>query len=200
VSSVPVGLKNDPSSGSVVLPSGERVPYLLWREPGIELLKWHLYLIRLGESQFPIARAPWWSDVQTRQSYNPPGAPFFVNVRVELAAGWPLRCMRWCYKVQDPPGTKFFEPDWCAHRLSDHTAPPTWSIARTRALPLIPVWRGLAVDSLAYGAAFAAIGLALTTVRRSWRRSRGRCTRCGYARAGLEAGAACPECGTRSLA
>src|SRR5262252_1742595 len=85
---IPIQLESKPTQGSVVLASGERAPYILWRQRGNDLLKWHWLMIQSEQDalEFPIAAAPAWSDVARRQAYNPPGAPFFVNVRVELAS------------------------------------------------------------------------------------------------------------------
>lgn len=64
-----------------------------------------------------------------------------------------------------------------------------------RAIPLAPVWPGLAVNTALYGGAWMLLVGALRAVRRVRRRRAGRCVRCGYPRAGLPPGSLCPECG-----
>jgi hypothetical protein len=190
---VPVNLDH-PHYASYVLPSGERGPYLLWRQGAVELIKWHWYMIRSPEDaqQFPVERPPWWSDVAARQSYNPPGAPFFVNVRVEVASGWPMRSMRWCYAVKDPPGSLHFEPLWCAVKLSDHTGVQTGSVAKARAIPLSPAWQGFLVNSLAFAVMLSPVPILVRWAIRSRLRRRRCCPTCGYP-AGQSA--VCTECG-----
>ncbi|HVU64866.1 MAG TPA: hypothetical protein VHC70_12875, partial [Phycisphaerales bacterium] len=61
--------------------------------------------------------------------------------------------------------------------------------------PVMPIWSGLALNTLFYGTIAWGLLFLPGTVRR-WRRRRGgRCVKCGYDRAGLAAGAPCPECG-----
>jgi hypothetical protein len=63
-------------------------------------------------------------------------------------------------------------------------------------LPIAPIWSGLAINTLFYGTIAWGLLFLPGTVRR-WRRRRGgRCRECGYDRARLAAGAACPECGS----
>jgi hypothetical protein len=62
-------------------------------------------------------------------------------------------------------------------------------------LPIAPIWSGLAINTLFYGTIAWVLLFLPGTVRR-WRRRRvGRCVQCAYDRAGLAAGAPCPECG-----
>jgi hypothetical protein len=63
-------------------------------------------------------------------------------------------------------------------------------------LPATPIWSGLAIDTLFYGTIAWALLFAPGAIRRVRRRRRGQCVQCGYDRAGLAAGAACPECGS----
>ena len=71
------------------------------------------------------------------------------------------------------------------------------------ALPLLPLWSGLAIDSGFYAVVLTAlVGLGRQVARaprglRAWRRRRaGQCVRCAYDRCGLAPDAKCPECGT----
>lgn len=64
-----------------------------------------------------------------------------------------------------------------------------------RALPLVPVWPGFAVNLVLYAATWLAVFHLARGLRR-WRRVRGnRCIHCGYLRTGLPSDSRCPECG-----
>lgn len=63
------------------------------------------------------------------------------------------------------------------------------------ALPLRPLWPGFLINTFFYAILTFALVRGPRVLRRARRRRRGRCERCGYDRAGLDAGAACPECG-----
>jgi hypothetical protein len=66
------------------------------------------------------------------------------------------------------------------------------------ALPLLPIWPGFPLNTAVYGLLLFALVRGVRVSRRAVRRRRGRCERCGYDRAGLDLGAACPECGAGS--
>jgi hypothetical protein len=70
---------------------------------------------------------------------------------------------------------------------------------RMRALPLRPIWWGLAIDTTIYGAVWLALIGGAGVVRRGVRRRCGRCPRCGYDLVGLR-DVVCPECGAGVLA
>lgn len=57
-------------------------------------------------------------------------------------------------------------------------------------------------ESMVYGALCLTLAVAatasLTWSKRERRRQRGECEACGYTRAGIDAGAVCPECGAKS--
>ena len=63
------------------------------------------------------------------------------------------------------------------------------------ALPLLPLWPGFAINTVFYALMLLLAWRTLGTIRRAARRRRGRCAACGYERGGLDANAACPECG-----
>jgi hypothetical protein len=66
---------------------------------------------------------------------------------------------------------------------------------RYRALPLNPIWGGMAVNVAAFAALWWVILFLPKVIRRRVRRRRGCCVACGYDLRALPARAACPECG-----
>jgi hypothetical protein len=64
-----------------------------------------------------------------------------------------------------------------------------------RALPCVPVWRGVVTDTSAFAVAWSALFIAPAVVRQALRRHRNLCLQCGYNRAGLDVAKTCPECG-----
>jgi hypothetical protein len=62
-------------------------------------------------------------------------------------------------------------------------------------LPTRPLPLGFALNTLFYAAVVLGVVEFVAFARRRVRRGRGRCPSCGYDRAGLAEGSACPECG-----
>ena len=109
----------------------------------------------------------------------------------ESAAGWPLRAV-YTQITFDGRLNRNVSPNYIVEQR--------WAIrwtsgSRDWVLPYRPLWTGLLANTALYAAAWTPLVLLPGAVAR-WRRARqGRCMRCGYARAGLKADAACPECG-----
>jgi hypothetical protein len=57
------------------------------------------------------------------------------------------------------------------------------------------LWPGFAVDTLFYAALAWGVATVPPYLRRRHRVKRNRCPHCGYDRAGIASGTACPECG-----
>jgi hypothetical protein len=80
----------------------------------------------------------------------------------------------------------------------DHSLTQRASLATLRALPLSPMWGGVAADVLVHAAiwmaVFVGIRAAMTNAVVGRRRRGGRCLACGYDLRGIS-GDACPECG-----
>ena len=112
--------------------------------------------------------------------------------------GWPWRCVMMTHGSLDPVrNPKPWDYVGAFHfntPLLSGWRPSGWRGASFVALPYMPLRRGLALDTLAFGAAWLIVLLTLRTGRNALRRRRGRCPACGYDLAG-DLGAGCPECG-----
>lgn len=67
-------------------------------------------------------------------------------------------------------------------------------LREARALPLLPIWPGLILNTLIYAAALWLLTLGPIRLRRALRARKGHCPQCGYDLNNLEA-QRCPECG-----
>lgn len=99
-------------------------------------------------------------------------------------AGWPFYALEYRESVDElatrPSG-------WRAVYLGGIES---W--VRHRPLPIKPVWTGLLLDAVLYGAALFALSAAPGAFVRARRRRRGLCLKCAYELKGLSV---CPECG-----
>lgn len=102
----------------------------------------------------------------------------------EEARGWPCVALySYATEVSDPParhgGLRVREdPLGFDHRF----------------IPLLPIWRGLAIDTGFYGAGWGVVLIMPVLMRGLWRKKRGRCPRCGYD-VKRDFAAGCHECG-----
>jgi hypothetical protein len=121
-------------------------------------------------------------------------------------AGWPLRALTWEVHADGSQGAtsgiaaRATGPPSLIRRGLDYpwnwTAQDLWHWKR---LPLLPLWPGVAVNTVAYmalaGLSWCFGRAAVRAIRRQAKFRRGLCQSCGYPRAGLPQGAVCPECG-----
>ncbi|MEQ9095993.1 MAG: hypothetical protein RIE32_06990 [Phycisphaerales bacterium] len=87
---------------------------------------------------------------------------------------------------------------WAAPRpspVASGGSPTRYAVTDRFALPLLPIWPGFLLNTLLYALLLFIAWRLPGVLRRAVRRRRGRCVGCGYDRGGLDAGAACPECG-----
>lgn len=117
--------------------------------------------------------------------------------------GWPVPAMR-CFYVHlmgnynaVPEATKRAlraSLDQVRWRIRGAEFPSWARTDGTRKIPLDPVWSGLTIDTLTFGAGYWLI-LCIGSVRRTVRLRRNLCPHCAYSLAGITT-AICPECGS----
>ena len=105
-------------------------------------------------------------------------------------AGWPMKALTCAVHWE----TQIRNED-ILYRVEGGIQLPRDRDYQPRALPLMPLWPGFAINVLLYGSLWLGL-LWLARGMRRWRRvRRNRCTHCGYPRTGLPADSKCPECG-----
>ncbi|MHC5022769.1 MAG: ankyrin repeat domain-containing protein, partial [Planctomycetota bacterium] len=114
----------------------------------------------------------------------------------EVAAGWPLRCVRYAGRAD----RRFFHRPWefemdGALLGSIPIASPGSSLKMLSAMPIRPILPGLLIDAVVFAAAWMLLLRGLRAVVAILRWRRGSCARCGYDLRGIRPGR-CPECGT----
>ena len=115
------------------------------------------------------------------------------RVRWREARGWPRPAL-WCEYEVDGQGNGI-----AARGGITLGALPPWSMSPNtvvRALPLRPLWSGLAVDTAVYGFLWWTVLVGSEGAKRFRRRAWGLCLTCGYDTSGAPATQPCPECGT----
>lgn len=129
-----------------------------------------------------------WGNIRLRQP--PTAGTEDQHLGVEEGCGWP-RVVLWCSFGWKQEGSGWRDAVFGGIEL------PKGKWWHLRALPLRPVWSGIAVDTFVYAVLWwvllASLG-GLASWRRSVRYRRGRCADCGYDLVHkFESG--CPECG-----
>ncbi len=110
---------------------------------------------------------------------------------IEDARGWPALAL-WCQLM--PPRAAGTVGIRVEGGVGADWSGGTATLGEFRALPLSPIWRGLAVDTAVWAGAWLALWEGAWWARRSARRRRGRCLDCAYDLRGALTGG-CPECG-----
>lgn len=152
---------------------------------------------------------PDWSDADSLPEKRKPLVSNRLRLRhyvVEQHRGWPVPSMRYQLAVTEEDQWGAFVIDWPSHvrdsrwalfRTSDQTQIDGMAHRfgdQSRALPLMPMPFGFALDTVLYGSCLFALWTATGTARRFVRRCCGLCTTCAYNLNNLQS-ERCPECG-----
>lgn len=136
---------------------------------------------------------PWWLPESAIRSRLGPRRHIAADERGwirgwDVALGWPLPAFRYeAYGVEPTSYAGAF-----VHRFRMKPG----DMPKRVAFPLIILWPGFIVNSIAYGALTYSLCRLLIPVRSRSRRRRGLCERCRYPVSGL---ATCPECGVNVM-
>lgn len=118
------------------------------------------------------------------------------GVTAEEAHGWPMCSFRWYRYGAKMYGAIELGGDRRIEDRDDDGTGIAGTLTGAKAIPFLPIWPGLVLDSTLYAALLWMMMRVSSTLRGFIRRRRGRCLACGYdLRGGLEHG--CPECGWR---
>jgi len=125
-----------------------------------------------------------------------PGAVYGVTFCQLEAIGWPFLCARGRADLDAA------QSSWSYSGVIYVRSPLLGDFPRSRTAALCyrPLWPGYVLNTIIYGGAMFAAVVSLGAWRRTHRRRRAQCQRCGYDLSGLGAGSACPECGHPSVA
>jgi hypothetical protein len=139
-----------------------------------------------GENTELLSRVPTWalSSLDSKAPQLPPTGQVQRSGFLYVAAiGWPLPCLK-CTETH-PTGAAAAQLFGCL------------SFGGRIALPFIPVWSGLLLNSVA----FSPVQFLLYWTWRAWvrrfRRTSGQCPSCGYDRRGIAPESVCPECAAK---
>jgi len=120
------------------------------------------------------------------------GADSYASNRCEHATGWPL-VAGW-YGVTTLNAAYVIDGGVQLHSSRTGTL-PTLNASKVRALPLRPIWTGLATNTAFYAIVWLGFAYGVSSVLRVKRRRHGMCVRCAYDLRGLRGEQPCPECG-----
>ena len=97
--------------------------------------------------------------------------------------GFPFRCA-WAWD-SDHPTAPSQSGGWIGRGTFDWASP----------IPILPIWCGLVLNTLAWGATAALCRVGVRTAVAGFRRRRGLCAHCAYDLRATPAGSPCSECG-----
>jgi hypothetical protein len=124
------------------------------------------------------------------------GLPIAPSMTWIYAVGWPMRSARSLWRLNEKSSE--VQGAWRLSWNSDRRLYRYRSSLRVNVLelPYLPLWRGLTLNSIFFGALLWLLWFGPGMLRRGSRRRRGLCVRCGYDLRGRgDARALCPECG-----
>jgi hypothetical protein len=156
----------------VAMKDGEVVTGYCDRSFGAEV--WVVSSTRVADKA-PLLQAPSW--VQPAE----PSPLVNVAFAINGTFGWPMGALRGGSDAQGPSKAVEVPISGETYRL-----PATFAVL------------GFALNTLFYAAVLLGVVECVAFARRRVRRGKGRCPSCGYDRAGLAEGSACPECGGKA--
>jgi hypothetical protein len=183
---VPVPL---PARADDAFTPGLKEKYVAFRGQGFEYVTWRS--VSRSDLQFygskAEQRAPAWTVLASR-------APYAESSVFEQGSGWPALSMRSCFVISRSALSDeiIFQPPWAAIHCGSRKVGPGWTFGHVRELPVLPIWRGLVVNTVVYAAVAMGVMVGPGWVVRGRRRRRGLCVWCGYAKGDSEV---CSECG-----
>lgn len=157
--------------------------FRMYSQPGALLVESNITLWRRpwGDPR----RAPHWSQA----ALPPTKEDVAASPRsIEKAYGWPM--LSQFHRYTKWRSNREASTEWCITVPWPSQYPRT----RSRALPLLPIWPGFALNTIFYAAILWPIISGPFALRRHLRRKRGVCVACGYDLRHAEH-EACPECG-----
>lgn len=162
---------------------------LRWTDFGRET--WSIPAFWPSRSAEMIAMFPEWKPAESsawpHQLPSPPADPA-EGVRSE-GWGWPWISMNWVVTWQEGlHGAVAATKTRGAWVVQIHQKGVTF--------PLVPIWRGFFGNAAVFGMLIGVVWWGPGILRRTIRRRRGRCVKCGYSLRG-SSGVTCPECGSR---
>ena len=107
-----------------------------------------------------------------------------IPVLMEARSGWPFPCFTRKAAVNSS------DANWLNHGIEVNGV--KFGAIEGRRIPLQPVWIGLTLNSMCFGAVMLGCLWVARMARSGWHRAHDNCTECGYP---VPVSARCPECG-----
>ncbi len=121
--------------------------------------------------------------------------PVYDYAGMEVEAGWPFVAMHERSWIDDEASSLHRRIYRTAVGLQSEATGAGPAVPPLRPLPLYPALPGFLLNTLFYAAIWFGLFVGLGAARRSIRRKRGWCIKCGYDLRGTSGGEVCPECG-----